>query len=149
MFSGNSFLLLSISFLEKSQEKGIMRYQGIFEGPSLSPPTQSKQVREDWTSCPILVLQIKTEVITVLTTVCLNFTGSAVIRALQAPHTHTLVLLKWSVSHKHNHTSTLETHKTQPHNCRHLHTLIHSHNLILTPTITHNLTTVTHQMTLT
>lgn len=146
MFNGNSFLLPSISFLEKSQEKAIMRYQGIFEGPSLCPPTQSKEVREDWKSCSILVLQINTEV---WTTVCLNFTGSAVIRAPQAPHTHTLVLLKWSVSHKHNHTSTLETHKTQPHNCRHLHILIHSHNLILTPTITHNLTTMTHQMTLT
>lgn len=65
MFNNNSFLLFSIRLLEKSQAKAIMRDQGIFKGSSPDPPTQGRESREDWTSCPISVLPGKAEVITV------------------------------------------------------------------------------------
>lgn len=63
MFNSDSFLL-SISPMEKIQEKEIMRDQDIFEGSSPDSSTQRREVKEDWTLCPIPVLQIKAEVIT-------------------------------------------------------------------------------------
>lgn len=85
-------ILLSISLLEKSQEKGIMREQGFFEGSSLYPShsKEKNQRRPAILPNPSDSLQLRFSLCKA--TICPNFTGSAVIKALesQAPHTHTL-----------------------------------------------------------
>lgn len=142
MFNSDYFLL-SISPVEKIQEKEIMRDQDIFEWSSPNSSTQRREVREDWTLCPIPVLQIKAEVITASGSFP-GFDSDWSTGVTGTSHSHT-----WCCTNGQCHTNTtthqLSRHRTQPHNHRHLHALIRNHNL--KPKIeSDNLNTVTHKV---